>query len=343
MILWTRRMIHAASVAAAAVAVVLAATGASAQPQPVEDLIKAAKAEGSLLIYSSSGEEENKYVTSRFEAKYGIKTTYIRLVANSLFQRFVAENRSQGNQADILNSSTPIFFRDHPSLFLDFDEKSIPNLKTVPEQWRGRNYFTFATSPLVIAYNTAQMKGDVPKSWPELLEPRWRGKLLLNDLREGDIYLAWIDGIEKKYGMDFVKKIASMKPNLINSGSSGAQQVAAGAYAANFPTFLMFSQGLIRKNAPVAIGFMTDMLMVSERDYAIPKAAPHPNAARLFINWLASEEVMRDACKTMTMASPRDPDGKAGCIALKNITRADFNIPKERAATLLQAVGLGAR
>src|SRR5690606_15000941 len=114
-------------------------------------------------------------------------------------------------------------------------------------------------------------------------------KFLLTDPQVADNYMGWLDTVEKANGVEYLRKLAQQDYKITQSGASGAQMVAAGAHIFNAPTFTAFSIPLIAKKAPIAIQYLTEPTVVSPRSIAMVANSPHPNAARLYLNWLLSE------------------------------------------------------
>ena len=124
---------------------------------------------------------------------------------------------------------------------------------------------TLQTSPFVIQYNTQQVSSaEVPKTWSEVLDAKWKGKIVLTDPRISNIYLGWVDAMEKRFGAGFLKRFAAQDFKLTQSGAAGAQMVAAGAYALNFPAYATFAVPLIEKKAPIATQVISDPVLVNE-------------------------------------------------------------------------------
>jgi len=85
------------------------------------------------------------------------------------------------------------------------------------------------------------------KTSSEVADPKWKGKILLTDPRVADNYMGWLDGMERRFRMDFPKKIAAQDSKLTQSGASDVQMVAAGAYPINFPSFPISSRSSSRR------------------------------------------------------------------------------------------------
>ena len=329
--------------ACAAGALAIAASGAvDAQTFDREALIKAAKAEGSIMLYSSSGEAQSKTVLAAFEAEYGIKGNFLRLTTIPLMQRFNAEYEGNDLQADVLSVSTTIPFIDHPDWWVNVDKAYAPNVQKWPSRWVKSKYISWSADAFNMAYNTELVPpGTQPKTYADLLDPKWKGKILLTDPRVADNYFGWLDGVEKAKGADYLRKVAALEMKLTQSGASGAQMVAAGAYAINFPTFPDFSTALKEKKAPIAVLALSEPLLVSERVIAVSNKAPHKNAARLFMDWVMSENGVKAACKNGSVSVVADPDGKLGCPQMHDPEPVEYVLTEERKKQLVRDFGLG--
>ncbi|ODU69557.1 MAG: hypothetical protein ABT05_02090 [Lautropia sp. SCN 66-9] len=301
----------------------LAAGGAGsawAQPADVEQpeaLIKAAKAEGKLMLYSSSDESQSRTLLAAFEKKYGIKGSFIRFPTGPLMQRFSTEYDAGKVQADIVSVSSPIPYEARPERFAAVNRQVLPNLAKWPADALKPNYFTWTTEIVALAYNTELLRPDqVPKKWIELADPKWKGKFLMTDPQVADNYLGWLDMVERELGVGFLRKLATQDYKITQSGASGAQMVAAGASSA------------------------TMCVPVSPRNIAIVAGSPNPNAARLYMNWLLSEEAMRLTCQISPTSIVADPEGKRGCVPVRDGKPMRFDVSEERRRMMAKELGV---
>lgn len=317
----------------------LAQTGAHVE-QPAA-LLAAARAEGGLMIYSSSDENQSRTLLAAFEKRYGIKGRFVRFPTGPLMQRFSTEYDAKNVQADILSVSSPLPYQRQPERFAKIDTGALPNLAHWPAGEIRGNHLVWTTEIVALSWNTEMLKpGEVPTKWSDLADPKWKGRFLLTNPTVADNYMGWLDAVERANGIDLLRQIATQDYKLTQSGASGAQMVAAGAHAFNAPTFTAFSTKLIQKGAPLKIQYMAGPKVVSPRSIAVVADAPHPNAARLFLNWLLSEEAMRLTCRISPTSIVADPDGKLGCVPARDGVAMRFDVPKERREALARALGV---
>ncbi|CAN5486091.1 hypothetical protein BH09PSE5_BH09PSE5_37550 [soil metagenome] len=338
------RMHRIAALAALAMATAAAWSPAKAQATsaaPPEALVKAAQAEGRVMMYSSEDESQQRLLLEAFEKRYGIKGSFIRFPTGPLLQRFNTEDDARSTQADIVSVSSPIPFEAGTPRFAPLDAQAVPNLARWPKASVKPNYFVHTVDIVALVYNTNQLKPDqVPKTWTDLTDPKWKGKFLLTDPQVADNYMGWLDAVERTKGVDLLRKLSKQEFKLTQSGASGVQMIAAGAYQFNAPTFAAFSTQLIAKKAPIAITYLNDPAVVSERLFGIALRAPHPNAARLLANWIMSDEGVKLYCTVRKVTVPGDVDGSKGCEPPRPGVAMRFDMTPERRLTLARELGV---
>jgi len=326
--------------ASAGLATPARAQGPAHSEQP-NALIESARAEGALMIYSSSDENQSKTLLAAFEKRYGIRGRYIRFPTGPLMQRFSTEYDARNVQADIVSVSSPLPYQQRPERFAKVDATALPNLARWPAAEVRGNHLIWTTEIVALAWNTEMLKPEeVPTRWADLADPRWKGRFLLTDPQVADNYLGWLDAVERANGVELLRRIAKQDYKITQSGASGAQMIAAGAHAFNAPTFTAFSTQLIAKKAPLKIQYMTGPTVVSPRSIAIVADAPHPNAARLYLNWLLSDEATRLTCQISPTSVVADPEGRAGCVPVRDGVAMRFDVPEERRRMLARELGV---
>ena len=310
--------------------------------EPPEALVKAAKTEGTVSIYSSMNEPAVKALLDAFAKRYGFGGTGFRAPTAPLVQRFALEFEGRNVAADVFSVASTAPYNAHPEWFATLDAQTLPNLSAWPQKGIHGNRFTWDNQILSLAYNTDEVKGaDIPRKWTDVLAPKWKGRIVLSDPRAADNYMGWLDAIERAHGGDYLKKLAALDFKLTPSGASGVQLVAAGAMAMNFPTISTFVAPLVEKKAPIAVIYPEGPSLASGREVGIVINAPHPNAARLFVNWTLSDEGVRAYCGFAEIPVVGDPQGKLGCVPSHNVEQVDFEVKEDRAHTLTRALGLG--
>ena len=273
-----------------------ASSSSSAQSAALTKLIAAAKAEGSVNWYSAIPIASSEYAAQQFQNEYGIHVNLLSLSGGPLVQRFASEAQAGDFNADVLVSTdldpqaTSTFI---PNGWLTTIRKAgIPEIdsKTFPSAYIGTNTATISYIPWVIAYNTNLVsKQDAPKTFADLANPKWKGKILTSDPSASVAYVQFWDRIQKVYGTKTLKGIGANDPKFEASAAAAAQDLAAGEGEVNAPTSVPAIQAVISAGAPVAYIAAPHTTGAQMEIGMIPSnKAPHPNAARLFANWLLS-------------------------------------------------------
>ena len=153
----------------------------------------------------------------------------------------------------------------------------------------------FTTTSVVLltyAYNTKLVDpDDVPKSALDFLKPRFAGKIVTAYPADDDATLYVFDTIVRKYGWRYMKKYMAQKPNFIQGHLEVLRSVAAGTNLVTFDSTSSTTGALKKAGQPIEFAFPTrDAMPTFIITGGIFKDAPHPNAAKLFLNWYMAKE-----------------------------------------------------
>lgn len=337
----------------ASLALLLAACGgddtsraSSGEVGSFEQLVAEAEAEGSLMLYASVTETRIEALLDVFTDTYDIDAEYQRLTSVPLVQRYLAEADAGAVQADVLLTTTPEVYRDSPTneLFAPLNESVIPSLADYPDYAVDDRVATFALNPFVVIYNTEKVRGDtIPRVWEDVLDERWDGESFLVDPRESTNYTNWADGVTNAHGIDFLETVSGMDYALVNSATPGAQNLAAGERSLVFPAFPAHAEGLMQQGAPIDYVIMDDPAITTPAEVGVSADAPNSAAARLFVQWLLSEDGITTYCESGPAGAPLDPSGDMGCLPSGESPEiVGGTPPDERVTELLDALGLSA-
>jgi iron(III) transport system substrate-binding protein len=324
-----------------------AAGTAAAAGKSLDVLIADAKKEGRLVLYSGDTEDVLKMEADLFKAKYGIQVDYVRALTDALVVRMSAEFDSGVNAADFYHASGEEIFEKKPQMWAPLNRNTMPDWEAYPEVARGPNYVYMRDAPSVVNYNTKLVTAaESPKTWQDMLDPKWKGKLLVSDPNASPTYMAWAQDMINTYGIQYLEKLRANEFKVAASGVPGAQQVAAGAALISFPARPVHSGPLRAQGAPIAFNVLGGANGAPIMGGVLAKA-PHPNAALLFAHYMISREFMTEFCKVNEVMSFWNVDGKspnlqvAGCMK----AAADWKLTKltltdAQKATIMKALGL---
>ena len=248
-----------------------------------------AKKEGSAVLYTSLNLEDSQPLVDAFSAKYpGIRVEVNRQGSSTLVTKILTERRvGKRDNADLVLTgadSLDLMLMETPTIFQKYSSPERP-----PED-RGLYsgvYFTILT----IAYNSRMVTGaDVPKRYTDLLRDRWKGKAAVNLNNFGWVY-AMLDFFGQDKGMDYLRKFAALNPRPGRGTTLMVQQWLGGgevelALPLNHDGIKKFSE----KGLTVDWARLEDPLYADLHTIGISGMAPHPNAAKLFVDYILSKE-----------------------------------------------------
>lgn len=282
----TRR--HALFALAGAVALSMPAVGpVVAQSHAPPELAAAAKKEGRLTLYTTNWVENEQELIKAFNEKYPeITVDLIRATGGQMFTRVQSEGAAGRLEADVVDldgrvSATKLagFFADYaPPNAADYAKEDVVDGKFWP-----RSVYGWA-----IGYNSALLS-DPPKTWKQLGDAPYKdisGHVQVTAGASGWV-LAFFQ--RKEVGPDLWARLAANKPKIYAS----SPQLSSALVRGEIQIAPVLTNGLIpngRKGAPVAAVLPAEGVPVLVGAAGIPRTAPHPNAARLFLNWALSAD-----------------------------------------------------
>ena len=266
---------------------------ATAAAEGKADLIEKAKKEGKVILYSGVSLEELKEINSVFEKKYPfLKTEVFRSGSARLFARAQAEYRAGKYLADTFGSSfwaTQQYFESGLlGTYKSAEREAIPSYCKDAEGYWTCDYINIGA----IAYNTKLVPpAKAPKSYQDFLDPWWKGKLALDDTAGVRWYGGMLKIMGPEKGRAYMKKIAQQDISFRRGQNLLAQLLQAGEFHAVLYLFNNDIENLKMKGAPVEWVAPSDQpAILTPHVIALAKNPPHPNAARLYIDFILSKE-----------------------------------------------------
>jgi ABC-type Fe3+ transport system substrate-binding protein len=288
-------------------ALFLAFSPASAQsfPDPSDQarLYELAKAEGKIMWYIAGPLEPFAARAKAFEKQFpGITVQIQRLTGPQLYQRFIEETEAGQYIADNLEIT------DRPGLVDLMKQGHIA-------KWRVPTHDRFppaaildemAYSPvatvLTINYNINKVTEEEAKllaaSWQGILDPRFKGRFTISDSKTGTSYgpiNMFLDpALKDQFGTDYLKKVVAQQPTLYNDNNVAMDRVIAGEQDIMFWGWEGLAISKWNIGAPIRWVYPNPTPSFPNQWMAISAHAPHPNAARLFQNWLNNDDGARN-------------------------------------------------
>jgi iron(III) transport system substrate-binding protein len=295
----TRRDVLAGT-AALAVTAQVSGRAYAAAPDPTAitpALIDAAKKEGRVVWYTAVDVNVAERLAKGFEAKYpGIAVKVERSGGERIFQRVGQETSSKIYAVDVLHSSDAAHFIvwKREGLLTPFVSEDVAQHFPTEHKDPDGMFASWRIYLSTVAYNTSLVKaGDVPKSYADLLDPRWSGKMVKSHPGYSGSTMASTHQIVREFGWEYLEKLAKQKIMQVQSASDPPKKLALGERALQFDGVDYLIYLAKDKGQPVEMVYPTEGTPLIVGPSGIAKNAPNPNAARLFHAWSFTAEAQQ--------------------------------------------------
>jgi len=265
---------------------------AAAQDDP---LYQAAKKEGKLSLYWGSYEQKTaEELRDAFKAKYpGIEVSLLRQASQTVYNKLRLELQNNVSECDSLGTTNILHFielKNANALLAHVPQGAEALPASLQKLDPDGTYHVGAVSLTSINFQPAKVKKP-PVSWKALLEDEWQGKITIGSPAASGDVASWVVAIRAKYGDDFLRRLARQRPKIGQSNVDTVTDILSGERLVGAAA--PFSYTLAQKAAgnPIDVVAPADDLILNLGVMGIPKSAPHPNAAKLFHNFLYSREV----------------------------------------------------
>lgn len=260
------------------------------QANPDPNVIEAARKEGALVYFTTMTLSQSKKVVDQFEKKYPfIKVELFRTGGGPLLNKILTEARGGRHAWDVVSGRgemvLPLMENKLLAAYRSPESKAI-NDDLVDKEGYWTAYYV---NPYVLGYNTNLVKKEeVPKTYEQLLDPRWKGKKISIDNEAYGLLSGLIRAWGKEKAVSYFKALAAQEPVPMRGNTNRVQLTMAGEYSliiAYAPTI----QRETSKGAPID-WVPLEPVAVQVNPMMLAAKAPHPNAGKLFIDFLLSAE-----------------------------------------------------
>jgi len=331
--------IRSAAIAAAVMLVTPAAADAAAcaNPKQMDGFktcanVEQAEKEGALTVYSPEPETNQAKQHAPFMQMFPkIKVTFIRLQTGALYAKLMAERQANVFLPDVLWLSDMTFV-------LDFQKRGgwmkyeSPELGPYRKEHKSSPEGHWAWTAMIvagIAYNPTQIKPeDAPKSWADVLNPKWQGVINAKVSNSGLQHLTWAM-LKEHVAPDYWTKFGELKPRAFDSYVQQFDRTVNGQdqviHTAQYSGYLQFKA----KGAPIAFVNPTEGVTAAPYPAGVVDKAPHPEAAKLYMDWLLGVPGQTAFVKASALYSPRTdvapPDGGDPMTSFKLLSPTDWD------------------
>jgi len=218
--------------------------------------------------------------------------------------------------AGVFDASDTTAFVEFGSRFQRLTADNLPIYGRLPAVGKlpSGSAISHAQLSFAFMYNTSRVKAaEAPRTWADLVDPKWKGRTLLVDPRSSATFRAVFHMISQHIP-DILARIVANDPRLVESPTPAAQQLAAGTGTIAYLNYPSHAVPLMEKRAPIRWATVEGP-EITRSAWVGATRGPHPNAAILFLDFLLSDEALRLYCDRADGAKTiMDPTGqRTGC------------------------------
>lgn len=289
-----------------------------------EKALNEARREGKVVVISTSGSAVRDAMLQRFKEKFGIGVEFISGRGAEVSEKVMSEHRAGLYLIDVyMGGTTTVYNVLKPAGVLESVEPLLllPEVKD-PKVWLGGEIYygdKEHTALAFIAYNappiTINQKvvkaADEPKSYSDLLDPKWKGKIAMFDPVRAGIGLKWTGAVLGGYipgvGIDYLRQLAKQEPVISGDHRQLGEWLAREKYAIAINLRSDVTEEFGRLGVPLKEIVPVEGIYATcgGGSIALVKGQPHPNAARVFVNWLLTRDGQYRFSKAMGYSSAR--------------------------------------
>ena len=254
-----------------------------------DKLLAAARKEGTFTWYTSFAEKDIPPVVEPFEKKYGVKVRTWRASTEKVLQRTLQETAARRYDVDLIHMSAPEMEALHREKVLQpVNSPAFRQLLpgALPDH---REWVTTLLTVWVQAYNTnAFKKSDLPKTYRDLLDPRFKGKLGI-EVEDQEWFSTVALSMGEQQGIQFFRDLVAKNGISLRKGHTLLTNlVVSGEVPFALTVYNYMAEGAKKKGAPVD-WIALDPAVARGNGQGIAARAPHPNAAAVFYDYFLTE------------------------------------------------------
>jgi iron(III) transport system substrate-binding protein len=284
------RLVRQVTLLAAALAVILHVPAGAADSVDAA----AAKAEGKVVWYTSTPMETANKLVKMFEAQSGVKVELFRSGGSAVLRRFMQEMAAGRVAVDVLTTSDPA-----ASAALakkgTFDPFKPENFDKVPDAAKAADgaYVAQRLNMITIVARNDKVGPNGPKTWSDLTEAKFKGEMVMTDPSFTALGLMTVATLSKKFGWDYYEKLRQNDMMVVQGNQQVSDMLKRGERLIAAGVLDSYAADDRKQGHAEATIYPTEGALIIPSPTAIIKGAPHPNAAKLFAQFMLSEAAQK--------------------------------------------------
>jgi iron(III) transport system substrate-binding protein len=293
---------------------------APAFAQDTVDVAKA-KAEGNVVWYTSTPLIQGQKINALFEKQYGIKVDMFRTGGSAVLRRFQQELESGRVATDVLTTSDPAAaaLLTSKGIFVPFKPK---NFEKIPDAAKDKdgNFIAQRLNMMTIYLRSDKVSAaDEPKSWSDLLDAKYKGKMVIADPNFTSLQVSVVGMMSKERGWGFYEKLRANDILVVPSNQQVSDMLKRGERLVAVGALDSYAADDRKAGHPMKTLYPTDGVFVIPSPTSVVKGGPNPNAAKLFAEFMLTDEVQKIFPADGGFAARSDIAAPAGSPPLSSI------------------------
>jgi iron(III) transport system substrate-binding protein len=280
----------------AALAILAAGGIGAAQAQSADTVdMAAAKKEGKVVWYTSTPMNQAAAIAKAFEAEMGVKVELFRSGGSAVMSRFLQEATAGRIAADVMTTSDPAAYAAlaRKKTFVAFRPK---NFDKVPKEAQAPDgaYVAQRINIMTIYLRTDKVApADVPKTWAELVEPKYSGKLVMTDPSFTSLQVSVVGMMSKEVGWDYYKKLHDNKIMIVQGNEQVSDMIKRAERVIAVGALDSYAAEDRKSGHPITTVFPSDGVFLIPSPTAVIAGSPNPNAAKLLAEFMLSDTAQK--------------------------------------------------
>ena len=298
----------------------------------------AAKKEGKVVWYTSTPVATAQKLAKLFEADSGIKVELFRSGGSAILSRFMQEYDAKLIAADVLTTSDPAAANamTKKGMFVAFKPAAFDKIPDAAKDANGYHVAQRLNMITIFARDDKIAAADLPKTWTALVEPKYKGKMVMSDPSFTSLQLSVVGTLSKKLGWSYYENlrkndimVVQGNEQILDNMKRGERLIAAGALDS-------YAADARKEGHKIKTIYPDDGTFVIPSPTSIIKGSPNPNAAKAFADFMVGEKAQKLFPEDGGYAARVDVAPPAGSPDLKSLTilAVDYDDIEKRSTEL---------
>ena len=259
-------------------------------------ILAGAQKEGELITWAVGEIPFQTMVVDRFKKKYPFmkKVDAVRIPSEKLRTRLITEAQTgKGSNVDVFGlSGFELLYLAEKGFFAPYRS---PEANAIADGFKdaGGLWASYYVNTMVTAYNTRQVAAkDVPQRWDDLLDAKWKGNIAFFE-EEYEWFANFLKVVGREKGLDFMRRFARQDLQYRGGHTQMVQLLAAGEFPIMAVAFAPRVSVVRASGAPIDWAALNPVFSMPV-GMGVYKAAPHPNAAKLYLDFMLSKDIQQE-------------------------------------------------